>query len=94
MVFILVRAKFCRKQSAAVFYFLSHVTPIGKVKHVSDNFGVSLFIGYKKHRSLLDHFSLAYLVTIMGAPNCTAVVQVGMYHSEVSLGFGFRSLVM
>ena len=50
---------------------------------------LSVSIGDKTCTSSLNHFDLAFLVTMVRAQDRTVIVQVGTYHSEVSLGFWF-----
>ena len=58
-------------------------------KLVNDAAGVPVSASYKTCCSSLNHFNLVFLVTLVWVPDCTSVVQVGAYHGEVSLGFGF-----
>ena len=59
------------------------------VKHVSDAAGVPVSVGDKSCISLLNHFSLVFLVLLVWIPDCALVVQVGTNHGKVSLGLSF-----
>ena len=59
--------------------------PTEIVKHVLDAAGVSVSVCDKLCRYFLDHFNLVFLVMLVWTPYCRTVVQVGSYHSEVSL---------